>query len=314
MADTSRIWPFRPAVSAAALALACLLAARPAPALEAAACREIERKFDLIKRDSVSVQLNSALFSAADAGCEEFAQRLLAAGAALAARDRQGAMPLAHAARAGQRALVALFLAKGAQIDGRDLAGATALYLAAESQRQATVALLLDQGADPNLPGRSGVTPLAVAAFNGNDRIVEELLSHAADPNAVDTTGKAAMTYAAARGFAEIVRRLLDAGVDSKLRYGNRLTALMWAAGHEDGVGSRAAESVVDLLISHGAEIDAADDRGRTALMMAAELGHAEVATVLIKRGADQAVRDKGGKSALDLAANESVRQALNAR
>jgi ankyrin repeat protein len=122
------------------------------------------------------------------------------------------------------------------------------------------------------------------------------------------------MTYAAARGFAEIVTRLLDAGVDPKLRYGNALTALMWAAGHEDGVGAAAAESVVDLLLSHGAEIDATDDRGRTALMTAAERGHAEVATMLIKRGADQAVRDKSGKSALDLAANESVRQALAAR
>src|SRR6202011_2386726 len=115
----------------------------------------------------------------------------------------------------------------------------------------------------------------------------------------VDATGKTAMTYAAARGFAEIVTRLLDAGVDPKLRYGNALTALMWAAGHEDGVGGNAAASVVDLLISHGAEIDATDDRGRTALMMAAELGHAEVAGPLIKRGADQTLRDQNGKSAL---------------
>jgi ankyrin repeat protein len=88
----------------------------------------------------------------------------------------------------------------------------------------------------------------------------------------------------------------------------------MWAAGHEDGVGANAAESVVDLLISRGAEIDASDDRGRTALMMAAELGHAEVAAMLIGRGADRTIRDNSGKSALDLAANDSVRQALAAR
>jgi len=119
------------------------------------------------------------------------------------------------------------------------------------------------------------------------------------------------MTYAAARGFSEIVRRLLDAGVDAKFRYGNDLTALMWAAGHEDGVGVRAAESVVDLLLSHGAQIDAVDDRGRTALMMAAELGHAEAVGVLIGRGADQTVRDKSGNTALDLAGNESVRRTL---
>jgi ankyrin repeat protein len=311
MAKRSRFFHLRSAVSVAGLVLACLFAAKSAWAVEAATCRELERRFDLIKADLVSIQRNSALFSAADAGCEEFARRLLAAGASLAARDRLGAMPLAHAARAGQRALVELFLAKGAQFDGRDISGSTALYLAAESERPAAVASLLAKGADPNIPGRSGATPLAAAAFKGNDRIVEQLLSHGADPNVVDATGKAAMSYAAARGFAEIVRQLLAAGVDAKVRYGNDLTALMWAAGHEDGVGASAAQRTLDLLLGHGAPVDAVDDRGRTALMMAAELGHAEVVEMLIGRGADQGVRDKSGKSALDLAGNENVRRML---
>jgi len=152
MAETTRFCPIRSAVCVTGFVLACLFAAKPAPAVEAATCRELERKFDLIKADIVSIQRNSALFAAADAGCEEFARRLLAAGASLAARDRLGAMPLAHAARAGQRALVELFLTKGAQIDGRNISGSTALYLAAENERQATVALLLAKGADPDLP------------------------------------------------------------------------------------------------------------------------------------------------------------------
>jgi uncharacterized protein len=311
MAKISSFYFFNSVACAAGFLLAWLAAGTPAHGVEGATCRELERRFDLIKVDIVSIQLNSALFAAADAGCDEFARRLLTAGASLDARDRLGAMPLAHAARAGQRALVEFLLARGAQIDARDIAGSTALCVAAENERQATVAFLLAKGADPNLPGRSGVTPLAAAAFKGNDRIIEQLLSQAADPNVVDATGKAAMTYAAARGFAEIVRRLLDAGVDAKFRYGNELTALMWAAGHEDGVGVHAAESVVDLLFSHGAQVDAVDDRGRTALMMAAELGHAEVVEMLIGLGADQTVRDKSGKTALDLAANESVRRTL---
>ncbi len=290
------------------------IAVGPALAVENASCRELERRFDLVKSDIDSIQLNASLFSAADIGCEEFARKLLAAGGSLEARDRLGAMPLAHAARAGQRALVELFLANGAPIDARALSGSTALYVAAESERPATVALLLARGADPNLPGRSGITPLAAAAFNGNDRIVEELLSRHADPNVLDATGKAPMTYAAARGFVEIVRRLLDAGVDAGYRYGNALTALMWAAGHEDGVGFHAAEGVIELLLSHGAPIDAVDDRGRSALMTAAERGHAEVVGMLLGHGAAAALRDKAGKTALDLAANDGVRQVLAAR
>jgi ankyrin repeat protein len=303
-----------PLPTAAFVLLLGFLALQRADAVEPAACRELERQLDLVKPDMVSVQLNAALFSAADAGCEALARRLLAADASLAARDRLGARPLARAARAGQRALVELFLAEGAAIDARDLADSTALYAAAESERQATVAALLAKGADPNLPGRSGVTPLSAAAFKGNDRIVEALLARGADPNVVDATGKAAITYAAARGFAAIVGRLLDAGVDAKLRYGRDLTALMWAAGHEDGVGAQAAETVVTILLDHGAPLDATDDRGRTALMMAAELGHAEMVALLIRRGVDQSVRDKTGKRAFDLARDESVRQQLTPR
>ena len=103
-------------------------------------------------------------------------------GASLEARDRLGAMPLAHAARAGQRALVELFLARARRSTRATSAGATALWAATESERQASVALLLAKGADPNLPGRSGVTPLAAAAFKGNDRIVEQLLARCRGP------------------------------------------------------------------------------------------------------------------------------------
>ena len=303
---------YRAPAAAAQLLLACwAVVSPPTHAMGAANCGDLEHRFDLIKAEVAPDQLDSALFSAAEMGCQDLAQALLATGASLEARDRLDATPLAHAARAGQLAMTRFLLTKGAQIDARDTSGATALYHAAENERPATVTLLLSKGADLNLPGRSGLTPLAVAASKGNDRIVEQLLSRNADPNVADVAGKTAMTHAAVRGFAEVVRRLLDAGVDANRRYGNDLTALMWAAGYEDGVGVPAAASVVDLLLEAGAQLDAVDDRGRTALMIAADLGHAEMADILIERGADRIVRDKAGKTALDLAANDTVRRIL---
>ena len=119
------------------------------------------------------------------------------------------------------------------------------------------------------------------------------------------------MTHAADRGFAEIVRRLLDAGVDVNRPYRNNLTALMWAASYDDGVGMRAAESVIDLLLETGAEVDAADDRGRTALMMAAKLDHAEVVEMLMRWGADRNLSDKAGKTVFDLSVSDEVRRVL---
>ncbi len=307
----------KPNVPAEALGIALLSAALiAAPSLRRASaadtdCRDIEINYAATARGITSIQRNAILFSAAAKGCATLARRLIADGASLEARDRIGAMPLANAARGGNVALVELFLAAGAPIDGRDLNGATALFAAAESERPATVAALLARGADPNLTGHSDVSALAAAAYRGNDRIVELLLNRGADPDHVDATGKSPIVYAAARGFDIVVRRLIDAGVDPKARYGNDLTALMWAAGHEDGVGAQAAVAVVEFLIAHGAAIDAADNRGRTALMIAAERGDAVVAETLLRRGADRARRDSAGHTAGDLAANDAVRDKL---
>jgi ankyrin repeat protein len=53
------------------------------------------------------------------------------------------------------------------------------------------------------------------------------------------------------------------------------------------------------------------DDRGRTALMIAAERGHPAIVEYLLERGADPTLRDKQGKSVVDLAADPAVRDAL---
>ena len=298
---------------AGSMALAQGLSAEAAAAVSPA-CREIARRFELVATDAGALELTAALFQASDAGCVPLALRLIDAGASLAARDRLGAAALTHAARAGRTELVDIFLARGAAIDARDLGGATALYAAAEAGQQSVATLLLAKGADANLPGRSEVTPLAVAAFRGTPRMVAELIADGAKPDALDATGKAPIVYAAARGFTAVVRTLLAAGVDAKRAYGNDLTALMWAAGYEDGYGEHDALDVIALLLDAGAPINATDNRGRTALMIAAERGHAAVVKALLARGADRDVKDKTGLRALELAANAEAREALAAR
>jgi ankyrin repeat protein len=292
------------------LACFCTFGLPSAHAAEAD-CRELDRNYTVVRADITSIQRNALLFTSAARDCGALADRLIADGASLMARDRNGAMPLAAAARGGHAALVERLLSGGAAIDARDLAGATALYAAVEGERPSTVAALLRRGADPNLTGRSGVSPLAAAAFRGNDRIVELLLARGAAADHVDATGKTPVVYASARGFAQVVRRLLDAGVSTRARYGNDLTALMWAAGHDDGVGDGAAVEVAELLLERGADIDAIDNRGRTALMTAAERGNAAAVATLIAHGAGRALRDNSGKIACDLATNEAVRDAL---
>jgi uncharacterized protein len=137
------------------------------------------------------------------------------------------------------------------------------------------------------------------------------LLDRGADTNAADRTGKTAIVYAAARGFTSIVQLLLGKGIDVNARYANDLTVLMWASGHANDVPEKDGLNTVELLVSKGARLDDADDRGRTALMTAAELGRDAVVELLVAKGASTTLKDRAGKSAIDLAASENVRKKL---
>jgi len=55
-------------------------------------------------------------------------------------------------------------------------------------------------------------------------------------------------------------------------------------------------------LVDDGADLDARDHNGMTALMQAMWRGHAAVATLLIERGSDLAITDLGGSNARDWA------------
>jgi ankyrin repeat protein len=207
--------------------------------------------------------------------------------------------------------MVELLLARGAPIDARNLAGSTALFFAAEGGRTAIVQRLIEGGADVNLPGRSGVSPLSAASYGGHDAVVAALLDRGADHLVPDQTGKPAIVYAAAAGHFDTVARLLARKVDVNARYANDLTLLMWASGPDDAVPEAEAVRLVSALLDAGARIDDQDARGRTALMIAAEGGHARVVDVLLAHGADRSHTDKGGKRAADLTVVSALRERL---
>jgi ankyrin repeat protein len=280
-------------------------------AAESERCQELSRRFQAAKPQITAIEVSLALFSAADADCVALASELLDGGASVDARDRLGARPLSHAARFGNLAMVDLLLARGAPIDARNLAGATALYFAAEGGHLQVVQRLVERGADVKLSGRSGISPVAAATYAGSDQVVETLLAHGADERAPDETGKPPIIYAAARARLDIVKRLLARNVDVNARYPHDLTLLMWASGPDEKAPEADAIKVVTYLLDAGAQINDRDARGRTALMIAAEGGHAELVALLLERGADPAIKDRAGKRAADLTTLTSLRERL---
>jgi ankyrin repeat protein len=293
------------------IAIALLSAAPDARAADPDRCQALSRRLEIAKPQVSAMEVSLTLFSAVDGNCIDLATKLLDEGASLDARDRLGARPLSHAAKSGHLQMVDLLLARGAPIDARNLAGATALYFAAEGSHILIAQRLIERGADVNLTGRSGISPIAAAAYAGNELIVEALLAHGADERVPDETGKPPIVYAAAGARLDIIKRLLARNIDINIRYPNDLTLLMWASGPDQQVPEGQANEVVAYLLEAGAHIDDRDDRGRTALMIAAEGGHAEIADLLLAKGADPSLKDKAGKRAADLTVLSSLRERL---
>ena len=87
----------------------------------------------------------------------------------------------------------------------------------------------------------------------------------------------------------------------------------MWAAGHSNDTPRQDGLHTVARILEAGPEIDAVDNRGWSALMIAAERGHLEIAELLLDRGADPMIADKQGRRAVELAVDGALQARLRA-
>ncbi len=79
----------------------------------------------------------------------------------------------------------------------------------------------------------------------------------------------------------------------------------MFAATPARGAGGGASESAtleaIALCLDRGAEVNAVNALGQTALHLAGQAGESDpVVRLLVSRGADRSIRDKQGRAPLD--------------
>ena len=100
-----------------------------------------------------------------------------------------------------------------------------------------------------------------------------------------------------------MITALLEAGADVNSRHEYGFTALFGASykGNKD--------SVKLLLAQPDIKLDEISDDGDTALMAAAEHGHAEIVEMLLKAGADVSTTDIGGQTAITRAQKTLAKQ-----
>ena len=166
----------------------------------------------------------------------------------------------------------------------------TPLSIGCQLGRAESVERLLAGGADVNaiLPG--GVTLLMTASRTGNAEVVRHLLESKARTNAIERRGQTALMWAAAEGHAEVVDLLIEAGADLNVSTSKGFSAIMFAArqGHIDAVKRLLAAGVdVNTAMLPKSKGNRTPRNGTSALQLAVESGHFELALTLVQNGAN---------------------------
>ena len=187
----------------------------------------------------------------------------------------------------------------------------SALFFVCNDDGSRLLRRLLDAGADPNTyvdkrKEEVGYTPLMAAVWNHAPGAAETLLAAGARVNgAQGYGGETPLTLAAGSpsDAERIVLILLDKGADVNAANEYGLTALMDAP-------HRQPARVIELLVKRGADTNARDHQGRTALMFAAEDGNFEAVQVLLLSHPDISARNAALSATKDPKIAELLRNA----
>ena len=255
----------------------------------------------------------TALHYAAREGCTDCVAKLIKAGADLNVVDGDGVTPLVMAGLNARWDSMKLLLEAGANPDKWDVYGRNPLYmvvdyntlphggrsdkLSADMAKPAEIAeLILAKGGNVNLQLKLFPPYRALGPDRGADGLLK--------------TGATSLFRAARGGDLTMTDLLIKRGALVDLPNEDGVTPLIVAAGIRaaaiDTRGKYRTEkealAVTKRLIEAGANVNAADNFGQTAVYGAATSGWNTVVQLLVDKGADLNHKDSAGKTPLDAA------------
>lgn len=238
-------------------------------------------------------------------------------GAALA----DGLTPLALCAGSAPAGILGRMIAAGAAVDRADERGQTPLMWAAARARIDNIHLLVDRGAAINRRTAQGFTPLFFALKSGDAQAPVVVLAAGGDPDYVGPDGTSVVQLAMYQQQYAFAARMIERGVNLAAydRQGNQL---LHAAVRANQPG------LVKLLLAKGADPNALtgpprvkwrfernfksgdyEEPRKSALLIAAEQGSADLMKLLVAAGAAPGFRAADGSNIV-LAAATSGRPA----
>lgn len=186
-------------------------------------------------------------------------------------------------------------------LSARDKRGMTlAMHAARHAMHYEVLFWTIQTGDDPNARDDRGMTALMHTAYHPDDEIAIDLVivlgSKRADATLVDDEGMD-LLMRLCRGnhrFARVRQALVQEGVSLEARDHAGFSAVAYAAMHNTEF------RIWDELIKHGADLSATyTDEKLTPLHLAARENMAEVAVAILRHGADVNARDIRGNTAL---------------
>lgn len=255
------------------------------------------------------------LMAALLAAHQEIAELLLPVTAQLDHIDKNNNRAIHFAATNGYTDIVEQLLKKGVNINAQDGLGNTALIIAIRHDDAKLVRLLLSYKASYTIKNKKRKTALDLArarqhrailnVFNQQGITVPQKQTSLAkvDINSFRQSIKQSssiyrgwpmLSIASLLGEKEIAAQLLSQGADINARDKNGYTALHRAS-------SKGQYDTVRLLLSSGALVNAVSNRNETPLVLAAQTGGLKTVNLLIKNGADTSILTSAEDSALAL-------------
>jgi len=237
-----------------------------------------------------STPSNQPLLKASEIGDLATVRRLLREGVSVDSKYQDGTTALMLAALNDRTEIVRLLLDKGANVSTRNIRGETPLSDAAEGAKAGTLKLLLDHGANPHIPHDDGRTILVTAAERGNSDAVGLFLA-----KGFSVEDKNEALLAAAHG---IPIAMMEVTNESKQTFKGRYSS--------QADPNSAYSRTIRLLLQSGAQIEARDGPeygSNTPLIVAATYGQTDAVNELLVNGADPDAADKFGNTALMSAA-----------
>ena len=162
----------------------------------------------------------------------------------------------------------------------RQVDGMTALHWAAYLDDLETAKLLVKAKADVKAANRYGVTPLSLACTNGNERDGRALARCRSRPEHHAARRRNGVDDRRAHRQARSREGAARPGADVNAKERRGQTALMWAA-------AEGHAAVVEALIKAGADFRTPLPSGFTPFFFAVREGRIDVVRVLLKAGAD---------------------------